>query len=82
VKSTKLDIKATFKFIAKYPIQMIIGGGILIIILGFIIKATGASFTLQKLMDVGTQTVVAGGVILGLGVIVLLTYWLIRSKQF
>ncbi|MFH1455452.1 MAG: hypothetical protein ABIF40_00700 [archaeon] len=71
---TTTKVIASFKFIAKYPIQMLISGGLLLIVLGLIFKTTGATTATEALIQIGTQSMYWGGGILALGVLVFILY--------
>ncbi|MBI4450682.1 hypothetical protein HY642_01790 [Candidatus Woesearchaeota archaeon] len=67
-------VKAAFEFVAKYPIQMLIAGGILLLIFGQTTKTTGVGTSSQALVEIGSQTASWGWGLLVIGIIVFLIY--------
>lgn len=66
--------KSIFEFIARYPIQMLIAGGILLIIIGQTTKTTGAATKADALMQIGGQTSTWGLGLVFVGVVLFLIY--------
>lgn len=73
-KGNPVDISATFQFIAKYPVQMLIAGGILLLLTGQILKTMNAS-------DVGSQTATWGWILIVVGIAVFFGYLYMRKKK-
>ena len=74
----RVNISAVFEFVAKYPIQMLIAGGILLLILSSVFSATGGTTKTDALTSVGSQLATWGWIILVLGVIALGVYLYFR----
>ena len=66
--------KTIFEFIAKYPIQMLIVGGILLLIIGQTTKTTGVTTNAVALTQIGSQTAGWGWGLIIIGVVVFIIY--------